>query len=253
MKADSANGPGLVVALGAPGQNGEMSPGDPNAESQANNVDTVPLDTLAMPDDQEQMQPPEVGDVVNYQVTGKVVAIEGNMAKVERQSINGQDLPDAPDETDDQDANPQDANNDDEQQGLRSSAAGIGMMVAILFFGLIGLICPIGAEAQNAMVVGNASYTNMLIAATTPVKLYAVTGYNSAGSTEYIQIFQTNSVPASGAVPTFSIPVASQQYFDFDFSYYGADLDSVIVCSSTSPTALSLSAVNCSMQAIIRH
>ena len=117
-----------MIALGAPADDaGKMGlGGDLNAESQANNVDTVPLDTLAMPDDQEQMQPPEVGDVVNYQVTGKVVAIEGNMAKVERQSINGQDLPNAP-QDDGQDANPTDAN-DQEGQGLRDQAAGIGMM-----------------------------------------------------------------------------------------------------------------------------
>jgi hypothetical protein len=134
------NGPGLIVALGAPSDNaGKMGigggraadgPGDPDALSQAVNTDTVPLDLLSMPDDQEQMQPPEVGDVVNYQVTGKVVAIEGDYAKVERQSINGQELQDD-NETNSDNDNPQNANSSadgDEGQSLRNDATGIGML-----------------------------------------------------------------------------------------------------------------------------
>lgn len=136
-------GPGLIVALGAPSDNaGKMGiggdsdpgrrsgssalPGDANALSDAANTDTVPLNLLSMPDDQEQMQPPGVGDVVNYQVTGKVVAIEGDMAKVERQSINGQDLPEA--DTGDGSSEMGDGSGEDSGQGLRDQAAGIGMM-----------------------------------------------------------------------------------------------------------------------------
>lgn len=55
------------------------------------NTDTVSLASLSMPDDKEQMTPPAVGDEVNYQVTGKVTAINGDMATIERTSINGQD------------------------------------------------------------------------------------------------------------------------------------------------------------------
>lgn len=133
--------PGLIVALGAPS---EQSPdregvgaiahahGSVSPRSQGANTDTVPLSMLSMPDDQEQMQPPEVGDVVSYQVTGKVVAIEGAYARVQRQSINGQELPDAePDETNGGNDNPQNANQSadgDEGQTLRSDAAGIGML-----------------------------------------------------------------------------------------------------------------------------
>lgn len=140
MKHKSNAGPGLIVALGAPsddaGKMGITAHGDASgganldAESQADNVDTVPLDALSMPDDQEQMQPPEVGDVVNYQVTGKVAAIEGNQAKIQRTSINGQELPGADDENANNE-NPQDANQDedgDDASGLRQQAAGIGML-----------------------------------------------------------------------------------------------------------------------------
>lgn len=134
MKNKSSSGPGLIVALGSPEQSpdreGERpladTRGPVDAESEAINLDTVPLDALSMPDDQEQMQPPEVGDVVNYQVTGKVVAIEGNMARIERQSINGQDVSNEPDPSS-QDSGA--ASDDGDQSGsLRDQAAGIGML-----------------------------------------------------------------------------------------------------------------------------
>lgn len=65
-------------------------------------IDTVPVAALSMPDESEQMTPPEVGDEVTYQVTGKVTAINGEIATIERTSVNGQEIgsaePDADDE-----------------------------------------------------------------------------------------------------------------------------------------------------------
>lgn len=101
-------------------------------------------------------------------------------------------------------------------------------------------------------MIGNAGYTNCLVVATKPAKLYAVTGYNS-GPAQFIQVFETNAPPVTGATPVFSIPVASQQYFDLDFSYYGADLDGIIVCNSTSANSLAPGGINCGIQAIVRH
>ena len=69
------------------------------------NTDTVPLDVLGMPDETEQMTPPEVGDEVSYQVTGKITAINGGVATIERTTINGKSVDDGdgdavPDESD---------------------------------------------------------------------------------------------------------------------------------------------------------
>ena len=58
----------------------------------ATSLDQVPIDALAMPDDSEKMEPPSVGDMVNYSVSGKVTKIEGGIAYVERETINGQDV-----------------------------------------------------------------------------------------------------------------------------------------------------------------
>lgn len=84
--------------------------------SSSPNLDSIPLDTLQMPDESEQMQPPEVGDEVNYTVTGKVVSIEGGTAKVQKTAINGQ----AVDADGDTDNSPE--NEGAEDQALRDEA-----------------------------------------------------------------------------------------------------------------------------------
>jgi hypothetical protein len=82
--------PDLTIIAGAPAE-----PKDPAGDiEQPGTTDLVPLDVLGMPDDQEQMQPPAVGDEVNYSVTGKVTAITGNVATIERTSINGKPIDD---------------------------------------------------------------------------------------------------------------------------------------------------------------
>lgn len=73
--------------------------GAPEAENESAGMeDCIPLSSLATPDAEEQMTNPEVGDEVNYQVTGKVTRIEGENAYVQKTSINGQKVsaPEAP-------------------------------------------------------------------------------------------------------------------------------------------------------------
>lgn len=221
---------------------GKEGDGNLSPDSAAKNLDTIPLDSLAMPDDQEQMQPPEVGDEVNYQVTGKVVSIDGGNAQIERTSINGNPVPGADDDDDEPDA--------DEGESLRNQAGGMGMLTAILL--LFGLFLSHAASAQNTRYFGNAQYTNSLIATTNWAKLYSLTGYNSSGNVQYIQIFETNAVPANGTVPAFSMPVPATSYYSWDFSYYGLDLDDITVCSSTTANSLTLSGTNTTFQVITK-
>lgn len=73
---------------------GSDLPPQPADIEPAGNIDCVPLDALAMPDEKEQLTPPAVGDEVTYTVTGKVTAVTGGMATVERTSINGNSVDD---------------------------------------------------------------------------------------------------------------------------------------------------------------
>ena len=65
----------------------QLTPGTSSPASA--NEQCVPLMALAMPEEGDQMASPEVGDVVTYTVEGKVTRIEGDMAYVEPETVNG--------------------------------------------------------------------------------------------------------------------------------------------------------------------
>ena len=56
----------------------------------------------------------------------------------------------------------------------------------------------------------------------------------------------------NGLVPIFSFPVFGSSPFYLDFGSYGADLDAITVCSSTTATILTLSDTNTTLQAITK-
>jgi hypothetical protein len=72
--------PDLMIAVGDDAPEKSMG---------ANGEQCVPLETLAMPGDGEQMTNPEVGDPVSYTIEGKVTRIEGGNAYVKPETING--------------------------------------------------------------------------------------------------------------------------------------------------------------------
>ena len=82
----------MMVAGGPPPGAGEDMPMPEPGGGHSCEKDTVPLSALGMPDETEQLTPPEVGDEVNYSVAGKVVSISGQNAVIARTAINGQEL-----------------------------------------------------------------------------------------------------------------------------------------------------------------
>ncbi len=56
---------------------------------------SVPLASLSQDDGEGNMADPAEGDAVDFQVAGKVVGIQGEMAQVMVESINGQPLGEA--------------------------------------------------------------------------------------------------------------------------------------------------------------
>lgn len=129
----------------------------------------------------------------------------------------------------------------------------------ILLLTLLMVTFSAWAMVPNTQVVGNTTfvpYRKLYSAKTGPVgngKLYLVSGYNS-GSAQYVMIFSnTNYPPTNGEVGTFSFPVAGNNYFSFDFGYYGADNPGGgwIVCNSTTADTNTLGGTNCTFQGII--
>ena len=74
----------------APAPDG-MASGSP---SPASTTVTVPLSALASPGEDEQMQTPAVGDLVQFQYEGKIASVQGDNAVVALESVNGKPLTD---------------------------------------------------------------------------------------------------------------------------------------------------------------
>lgn len=117
------------------------------------------------------------------------------------------------------------------------------------------LLLPVAAFSQtiNTTVRGDARYTNAIIVSAKSCKLFAATSYNSSASTVYLQIFQTNAIPANGAIPSYSYPIPATSFLSFDFNLYGLDLDKCTVCISSTTPALTIQNNSASVQAIIRN
>ena len=81
-------------------------------------------------------------------------------------------------------------------------------------------------------------YANSLIAWQGPGRLFGLSGYNSKVAAQFIQIFDSATVPADGAVPVVVISVPTAASFQFLLTDYGRLFYNgiTIVNSSTGPT-----------------
>lgn len=117
----------------------------------------------------------------------------------------------------------------------RSLARGLGttiLLVVFLFTGFArgdsGAIAPQGSVALEASRVLKAG----------PCRLYSLTIYNSKGSAQFVQLFNSITVPANAAVPSFCplvVPTAATVYYRFDPPLFFT-VGLAISNSSTGPT-----------------
>ncbi len=103
-------------------------------------------------------------------------------------------------------------------------------------------------------VVGNGVFTNCLVIATgnnpSSPKMYSLVGYS--GTAQYLMIFETNAIPTNGSVCKLGpFPIDAGKGFSFNLSYYGADLDKMTVCNSTTTNVLTIGASDCTFQAVV--
>jgi hypothetical protein len=98
------------------------------------------------------------------------------------------------------------------------------------------------AEAISG-AVARANKTTSAYAASLVVKasggvVYGITGYNSKGSAQWIQIHDAAALPADTAVPVVILTVPTVANFSIDFGVYGRQFtNGIVVCnSSTGPT-----------------
>lgn len=84
----------------------------------------------------------------------------------------------------------------------------------------------------------SAAYETSSISKASAGVFYGITGYNSKATTQWIQVYNTASVPADTAVPVLSFTVAGLSNFSFDIGDFGMYMSTGICWSnsSTGPT-----------------
>jgi hypothetical protein len=106
--------------------------------------------------------------------------------------------------------------------------------------------------SPNALVANaptNASttaYAASLIVKASAGVLYIVTGFNSRSSGQFIQIFDSATLPADTSVPKVIFYVESNSNFSFDLGVYGRAFSSgIVVCNSSTGPTKKIGAADC--------
>ena len=106
--------------------------------------------------------------------------------------------------------------------------------------------------SPNALVANaptNASttaYAASLIVKASAGVLYIITGFNSRSSGQFIQIFDSATLPADTSVPKVIFYVESNSNFSFDLGAYGRAFSSgIVICNSSTGPTKKIGAADC--------
>lgn len=87
--------------------------------------------------------------------------------------------------------------------------------------------------------------SRLVVAGASGLRLFDIQGYNNSASDQYIQVFDSASAPANGAVPSLTILAPAQFQFGFSWATGRPFSSGIYVCNSTTDVTKTLGAADC--------
>lgn len=90
------------------------------------------------------------------------------------------------------------------------------------------------------------AYVSNIVASTVPTTLLGLTVTNSAVTAQYIQLHNTQSLPADDEIPVLPIRVEALSSLGLDFGVYGREFtQGLVVCNSSTGPTKTIGAADC--------
>lgn len=90
------------------------------------------------------------------------------------------------------------------------------------------------------------AYVASLIVSDVEASLYGITGYNSLAAPQFIQVHDSATLPADGAVPKLIFQVSALSNFSLDYGKLGRTFNNgIVICNSSTGPTKTIGAANC--------
>jgi hypothetical protein len=102
-------------------------------------------------------------------------------------------------------------------------------------------------------VVKSSAYEASRVIKATPGTLISLVGYNSKASAQFIQVYNTTSVPADTAVPVYTFTVPATSNFSLDVPITGIPFTTgICVANSSTGATKTVGSADCWFTAVIK-
>lgn len=89
-------------------------------------------------------------------------------------------------------------------------------------------------NAKNVRYYDSSALESSAVVKTLPGTLYSITGYNSKAAVQYIQFFDSASLPANGTAPNIMFRAEAQSNFYYDLGEIGRYCSNgIAICNSS--------------------
>jgi hypothetical protein len=111
----------------------------------------------------------------------------------------------------------------------------------------------LAAFAQEINLYSSAAAEASAVVKSSSGRIYMLVGHSTSGSDQWIQVHNTTSLPANGAVPVISFKATAGKNFSFSIPEPGIPLNTgIVVCNSSTQLTKTIGSADCSFYVLYR-